>query len=107
MSLAEFYEMKRRYMHRALDEVPEISPRDIDEVSTSLYRMLEPPSGHAAQTIHQYILDPKLRSTGNWGRILRNAFIEAGGTPGEHSPDLVLRVVNEVHQAMRTRFLEN
>jgi hypothetical protein len=107
MSLAEFYEMKRRYMHRALEELPEILPRDIDEVYNSLCRMLEPPSGHAAQSIHEYILDPKLRSTGNWGRILRNAFIEAGGSPGEHNPELVLRVVNEVHQAMRTRFLEN
>jgi hypothetical protein len=69
--------------------------------------MLEPPSGHEAQTIQQYIIDPKLRSTGNWGRILRNAFIEAGGTPGEHNPDLVLGVVNEVHRAMRLRFLES
>jgi hypothetical protein len=107
MRLAEFYEMKRRYLHRALAEVSEIAPRDIDEVYASLCRMLEPPSGQEAQTIQQYILDPKLRSTGNWGRILRNAFIEAGGTPGEHNPDLVLRVVNQVHQAMRARFLEN
>jgi hypothetical protein len=107
MRLAEFYEMKRRYMHRALDEVPEITPRDIDEVYTSLCRMLEPPSGHEAQTIQQYILDPKLRSTGNWGRILRNAFIEAGGTPGAFNPDVVQQVVNDVHQALRKRYLED
>lgn len=106
MRLSEFYEMKRRYLHRALDEVNEITPRDIDEVYTSLCRMLEPPSGHEAQTIQQYILDPKLRSTGNWGRILRNTFVEAGGTPGAHNPDVVQQVVNDVHQALRKRYLE-
>ncbi len=106
MRLSEFYEMKRRYLHRALDEVNEITPRDIDEVYTSLCRMLEPPSGHEAQTIQQYILDPKLRSTGNWGRILRNTFVEAGGTPGAHNPDVVQQVVNDVHQALRRRYLE-
>jgi hypothetical protein len=104
MTLAEFYEMKRRYMHRALVDIAEVTPRDIDEVYTSLCRMLEPPSGQQAQTIEQYICDPKLKSTGNWGRILRNAFIEAGGTPGAHQPDAVLRVVNQIHQALRTRY---
>lgn len=107
MRLSEFYEMKRRYLHKALADVPEIMPRDIDDVYTSLCRMLEPPSGHEAQTIQDYILDPKLRSTGNWGRILRNAFIEAGGTPGAHAPEIVQKVVNDVHNALRTRCLEH
>lgn len=106
MRLSEFYEMKRRYMHRALADVGEVTPRDIDEVYTSLYRMLEPPSNQQAQTVAQYIHDPKLRSTGNWGAILRNAFIEAGGTLGAFQPDIVLRVVNDVHQAMRSRYLD-
>ena len=106
MTLAEFYEMKRRYMHKALNDINEITPRDIDEVYTSLCRMMDPPSGHQAQTIEQYILDPKLRSTGNWGRILRNSFIEAGGTPGAHEPEIVQQVVNDVHHALRTRCLE-
>lgn len=106
MTLAEFYEMKRRYMHRALADIAEVTPRDIDEVYTSLCRMLEPPSGQVAQTIQQFINDPKLRSTGNWGRILRNAFLEAGGVLGDHHPDAVLKVVNDVHQAMRARYKE-
>ncbi len=106
MRLAEFYEMKRRYMHRALADIMEITPRDIDEVYTSLCRMLEPPSGNEAQTIEQYILDPKLRSTGNWGKILRNAFMEIGGVPGDHNPQAVQQVVNRLHDAMAARYLK-
>lgn len=106
MTLAEFYEMKRLYMHRALADIIAITPRDIDDVYTSLARMLEPPSGVAAQTIEQFVSDPKLKSTGNWGRILRNAFIEAGGSPGEHNPDAVLKVVHQIHDALKKRYLE-
>jgi hypothetical protein len=75
MTLPEFYEMKRRYMHRALADMDEITPRDIDEVYTSLCR------------------------------ILRDAYVEAGGVLGKHSPDAVLAVVNEVHEALRQRYL--
>jgi NAD(P)-dependent dehydrogenase (short-subunit alcohol dehydrogenase family) len=107
MTLGEFYEMKRRYMHRALDEIAEITPRDIDDVYSSLTRMLEPLSGHVAQTIQQYVNDPKLRSTGNWGKILRNAYVEAGGVIGGHCPDAVLSVVNQMYDAMRIRYLES
>ena len=103
--LAEFYNMKRRFMHRALEEIDEIAPRDIDEVYSSLERMIDPPNGHAATTITQYITNPKLRSTGNWGRILRDAYLEAGGTLGDHCPDAVLDVVNQVHEAMCQRYL--
>ncbi len=103
--LAEFYEIKRRFMHRALEEIDEVAPRDIDEVYNSLERMLEPPSGHSAATISQYVNNPKLRSTGNWGRILRDAYLEAGGVLGEHCPDAVLAVVNQVHEAMCQRYL--
>jgi hypothetical protein len=106
MRLAEFYEMKRRYMHRALEEIDEVMPRDIDDVYTSLCRMLEPLSGHEAQTVAQYISDPKLRSTGNWGRILRDAFVEAGGVPGQHCPDAVLAVVRQTHEALARRYLQ-
>src|SRR5690606_23318419 len=105
MTLGEFYEMKRVYMHRALVDLKEIAPRDIDDVYTSLGRMLEPPSGHSAQTVEQYISDPKLKSTGNWGRILKNAFIDAGGTPGQHNPEAVLKVVNQIQAAMKERYL--
>lgn len=104
MTLVEFYEMKRRYMHRRLTDTANIAPRDIDDVYHSLGRMLEPPSGRIAETPEQYIIDPTCRSTGNWGLILRNAFIEEGGTPGTHDPDRVLRVVNRVHEALLARY---
>jgi len=105
MSLSEFYEMKRLYMHRHLIDISGITPRDIDDVYTSLGRMLNPPSGRIAETIEQYICDAPYRSTGNWGKILRNAFIEAGGSPGEHNPEAVLKVANQVHAALRKRYL--
>jgi len=105
MRLSEFYSLKRRFMHAALEEIDEVMPREIDEVYTSLERMLEPLSGHEAETIQQYINDPKLRSTGNWGRILRNAYIEQGGVPGDHCPDAVLKVVQETHAALHQRYL--
>ena len=104
MSLAEFYEMKRKYMHRYLVDVPAISPREVDDVYMSLGRMLEPPSGRVAETVEQYIYDPTRRSTGNWGQILRNCFIEEGGTPGSHDPDAVLRVANRIHRALVKRY---
>jgi len=104
MTLPEFYEMKRMYLHRHLVDVPSISPRDIDDVYTSLNRMLAPPSGRVAETVEHYIADPTRRSTGNWGKILRNAFIEEGGTPGEFNPEAVLRVANRVHNALVERY---
>ncbi len=105
MSLAEFYEMKRIYMHKHLTDVIHISPRDIDDVYMSIQRMLAPPSGESAQTVEQYIYDYKLRSTGNWGQILRNGFIEEGGVPGTSNPEAVLKVVNRVHNALKMRYL--
>jgi hypothetical protein len=104
LMLAEFYEMKRMYMHQHLADEAHIYPRDIDDVYMSLQRMLAPPSGQYAQTVEQYIFDHKLRSTGNWGQILKNAFIEEGGVPGTHNPDAVLKVVNRVHDALRMRY---
>lgn len=104
MPLDEFYEMKRLYMHRNLIDFSEASPRDIDDVYMSLQRMLKPPSGRVAETVEQYIYDPARRSTGNWGKILRDAFIEEGGSPGDHNPDAVLRVANRVHQALEKRY---
>ncbi len=106
MSLVEFYEMKRRYMHKHLMDGSQVRPRDIDDVYMSFQRMIDPPSGDSAQTVEEYIADPRLRSTGNWGEILRNAFIEEGGTPGDHNPDAVLRVTNRVHKALVQRYLQ-
>lgn len=107
MTLAEFYEMKRIYMHKYMIDAARIHPREIDDVYTSFQRMLAPPHGQNAQTLEQYIYDYKLRSTGNWGRILKNAFIEEGGTPGTHNPEAVLKVVNRIHEALRARYLQN
>lgn len=104
MALHEFYEMKRDYMHHHLIDVSEVSPRDIDDVYMSLQRMLNPPSGRVAETPEHYIFDSARRSTGNWGEILKNAFIEEGGTPGEHNPDAVLKVANRVHRALEKRY---
>lgn len=104
MTLPEFYDLKRRYMHRHLGDIIPVTPRDIDDVYQSLMRMLDPPGGRQAETVEQYIADPMLRSTGNWGRILRSAFIEEGGTPGSHNPEAVLRVANRVHQALFQRY---
>lgn len=104
MSLVDFYEMKRIYMHKHLIDLSHIMPRDIDEVYSSLNRMLAPPSGRVAQTPEEYIADPTRRSTGNWGLILRNAFIDEGGTPGEHHPEAVLKVANRVHDALVVRY---
>jgi hypothetical protein len=107
MSLSEFYEMKRLYMHRHLVDVTQIRPRDIDDVYASIQRMLNPPSGQRARTVEQYISDPKLRSTGNWGEILRDSYLEEGGTPGSQNSDAVLRVVKRIHTALRSRYMES
>ncbi len=48
--------------------------------------MLDPPSGRVAFTPEQYIHDSARRSTGNWGSILKTAFEDEGGVPGEHNP---------------------
>jgi hypothetical protein len=104
MTLSEFYEMKRLYLHQHLIDVADVTPRDIDEVYMSLHRMLTPPSGRIAQSIEEYITSPTCRSTGNWGALLRDAFIEEGGIPGEHDPDAVLRVANRVHEALVVRY---
>lgn len=104
MSLPEFYEMKRKYMHRHLIDVPNIQSSDIDDVYMSINRMIDPPSGRVASTPEEYIADPTRRSTGNWGKILRNAFIEEGGTVGEFNPEAVLRVTNRVHEALLKRY---
>jgi len=106
MTLAEFYEMKRVYMHKHLTDMAYISPRDIDDVYFSLQRMLAPPSGVSAQVVEQYIHDYKLRSTGNWGRILVNTYQEEGGVVGDYNPDAVLRVSNRVHEALCTRYIQ-
>ena len=104
MPLHEFYELKRAYMHQHLIDIVDLRPRDIDDVYMSLQRMLNPPSGRVAETPEQYISDSARRSTGNWGRILRQAFLDEGGVPGAHCPDAVLRVANRVHRALEQRY---
>lgn len=107
MSLPEFYEMKRRYMHKHLVDGTQVRPRDIDDVYMSFQRMLEPPSGDTAQTVEDYISDPRLRSTGNWGQILKNTFMDEGGVPGTQDAGAVLRVANRIHRALCARYLQS
>ena len=38
---------------------------------------------------------------------VRFAFIELGGSPGEHRPDLVLKIAHQMHDALRLRYLES
>ena len=104
MPLHEFYELKRNTMHQRLIDIVDVRPRDIDDVYMSLQRMLNPPSGRVATTPEHYINDSARRSTGNWGMILRQAFLEEGGVPGAHCPDAVLRVANRVHRALEQRY---
>ena len=104
MPLHEFYELKRSTMHQRLIDIVDVRPRDIDDVFMSLQRMLNPPSGRVAKTPEHYSNDSARRSTGNWGGILRQAFLEEGGIPGAHCPDAVLQVANRVHRALEQRY---
>ena len=91
-------------MHQHLIDLVDVRPRDIDDVYMSLERMLNPPSGRIADTPEHYINDSARRSTGNWGRILREMFVAEGGVPGEHCPDAVLHTANRVHRALEQRY---
>jgi len=75
----------------------------VDGLYDHIYHFLVAPNGPAT-TIDDYINHPTRRGTGNWGHILRNAFIEAGGTPGTKAPQTVQRVVDELHRAMVKRY---
>ncbi len=65
--------------------------------------MLLAPNG-ASTTIDDFINHPTRRGTGNWGRILRETFVEAGGTLGEKNATAVHQVVEQLHAALMRRY---
>ena len=103
MSLVDFYEKKRRLLKRILAPLNVLDTRDIDSVYDHIYHFLVAPNG-AAVTIDDFINHPTRRGTGNWGEILRNAYIEAGGTVGAKDPQSVHKVVERLHRAMVKRY---
>ncbi len=103
MSLVDFYEKKRRLLKRVLSPLNVIDSRDIDGLYDHIFHFLVAPNG-AAVTIDDYVNHPTRRGTGNWGHILRNAFIEAGGTIGAKDPQTVQKVVDELHFALVKRY---
>ncbi len=103
LSLIDFYEKKRTLLKRTLSPLNVLDTRDVDGLYDHIYHFLVAPNGPAT-TIDDYVNHPTRRGTGNWGHILRNAFIEAGGTPGTKAPQIVQRVVDELHSAMVKRY---
>jgi hypothetical protein len=103
LSLIDFYEKKRRVLKRLLAPLNVVDTRDVDSLYDRIYHFLTAPNG-AATTIEDFISHPTRRGTGNWGRILRDAFVEAGGTPGTKNPDAVNKVVRQLHQALLQRY---
>jgi hypothetical protein len=103
LSLVDFYEKKRRLLKRILAPVNVIDTRDIDGLYDRIYHFLVAPNG-AATSIDDFINHPTRRGTGNWGMILRNAYVEAGGTVGAKDPQSVQKVVAKLHQALVKRY---
>ena len=103
MSLVEFYEKKRRLLKRLLSPLNVIDTRDIDSIYDIIYHFLAAPNG-AATTIEDFINHPTRRATGNWGKILQNAFVEAGGTIGGKNQDAAVKVTTQLHDALLRRY---
>jgi hypothetical protein len=80
-----------------------VDTRDIDSLYDRVYHFLMAPNG-GAMTIDDYISHPTRRGTGNWGRILRDAFVEAGGTPGAKNAEALNRVALQLHNALMRRY---
>ena len=102
-SLVDLYEKKRRLLKRLLAPLNVIDTRDIDSLYDRIYHSLVAPNGGAA-TIDDFINHPTRRGTGNWGRILRDAYVEAGGTLGAKSNLAVIKVVEQIHSALQRRY---
>jgi hypothetical protein len=106
MSLVDFYEKKRRLLKRILSPLNVIDSRDIDGLYDHIFHFLVAPNG-AAVTIDDYVNHPTRRGTGNWGLILRNAYIEAGGTVGAKDPQTVQKIVEQLHMALVKRYRQD
>src|SRR5450432_955087 len=103
LSLVDFYEKKRHLLKRVLGPLNVIDTRDIDSLYDHIYHYVAAPNG-AAVTVDDYINHPTRRGTGNWGQILRNAFVEVGGTVGAKDTDAVHKVVEQLHRALVKRY---
>jgi hypothetical protein len=103
LSLIEFYERKRRLLKRILGPLNVIDTRDIDSLYDRIYHFVVAPNG-GAKTIEDYINHPTRRGTGNWGRILRDAYLEVGGTLGAKNQEAVRKVVEQLHKALMRRY---
>jgi hypothetical protein len=103
MSLVDFYEKKRRLLKRILAPLNVIDTRDVDSLYDRIYHFLVAPNG-AAMSIDDFINHPTRRGTGNWGLILRNTYVEAGGTIGAKDQQAVQKVVTKLHQALVKRY---
>ncbi|MCE7946589.1 MAG: hypothetical protein DYG88_04075 [Chloroflexi bacterium CFX4] len=103
MSLVDFYEKKRRLLKRLLSPLNVIDTRDVDSLYDRIYHFLVAPNG-GATTIDDFINHPTRRATGNWGRLLRDAYLDAGGTLGAKNPEAVVAVVRQLHQALLRRY---
>jgi hypothetical protein len=103
MSLVDLYEKKRRLLKRLLGPLNVIDTRDIDGLYDRIYHFLVAPNG-AAYTIDDYINHQTRRGTGNWGKILRDTYVEAGGTIGAKNQQAVNRVVHLLHDALIKRY---
>ncbi len=103
LSLVEFYEKKRRLLKRVLGPLNVLDTRDIDGLYDRIYHFLVAPNG-AATTIDDFLNHPTRRGTGNWGRILRDAFVQAGGTVGAKDPASVHKVIEQLHDALVKRY---
>ncbi len=103
LSLVDFYEKKRRLLKRLLSPLNVIDTRDIDSLYDRIYHFLAAPNG-GANTIDDYINHPTRRGTGNWGRLLRDAYLDAGGTLGGRNPQAVHAVIKQLHTALLRRY---
>ncbi len=103
VQLIDFYEKKRRLLKRLLAPLNVIDTRDIDSLYDRIYHFLMAPNG-AATSIDDFLSHPTRRGTGNWGRILLDAFVEAGGTPGTKNNSAVMKVLEQLHKALLNRY---
>ncbi|MCZ7542465.1 MAG: hypothetical protein M5R40_02505 [Anaerolineae bacterium] len=99
MSLGEYYAMKRAFMQREIGHV--VGDEEIARVYDTFISAVE---GEGAHTIAEFLGRGPRAGKGNWGRLLRQAYEDAGGAPGAKCPDAVVAMVRQVHQALVDRY---
>ncbi len=99
VSLREFYTRKRAFVKRELS--PIVNEAEIDRVYNVFIGALESERAH---TIAEFLSEGPRAGKGNWGQLLRQSYVEAGGVVGKKCPDAVTAVVRQVHQALVERY---